>query len=65
MLSTIAKKRLIVCGDGTWNDRVSNDSPLTNVSKTSRLIKAADNEDGLQQVVSALVPLDSATLLMA
>ena len=37
-----AKKRLIVCCDGTWNDSISSDSPLTNVSRISRLITDID-----------------------
>nr|UPX44705.1 hypothetical protein FAC7G5_16 [Penicillium fuscum] len=36
------KKRLIVCCDGTWNDSISSDSPLTNVSRISRLITDID-----------------------
>ena len=36
------KKRLIGCCDGTWNDSISSDSPLTNVSRISRLITDID-----------------------
>lgn len=48
--STATKKRLIVCCDGTWNDSISGDSPLTNVSRISRLIQDTDN-DGVPQIV--------------
>ena len=44
------KKKLIVCCDGAWNDRISSDSPLTNVSRISRLITDTD-DDGIPQVV--------------
>ncbi|KAK6957090.1 hypothetical protein Daesc_002375 [Daldinia eschscholtzii] len=39
------KKRLFVCCDGTWNDAVSTDSPLTNVARLSRCIKAVSSEN--------------------
>jgi len=61
MHSTVVKKRLIVCCDGTWNDSVSNDSPLTNASRISRLSKAVDDEDGAQQVVSYQIGVGSGT----
>ena len=44
------KKRLIVCCDGTWNDSISTDSPLTNVSRISRLITDI-GDHGIPQVV--------------
>ena len=47
----LPKKRIIVCCDGTWNDSVNSDSPLTNVSRISRLISAVDDH-GVQQIVS-------------
>ncbi|CZR67961.1 uncharacterized protein PAC_17860 [Phialocephala subalpina] len=47
---SLSKKRLIVCCDGTWNDSISTDSPLTNVSRISRLIKDT-SEGGIPQVV--------------
>jgi uncharacterized protein (DUF2235 family) len=45
-----APKRIIVCCDGTWNDSVSSDSPLTNVARISRLI-ADTGKSGIAQVV--------------
>ncbi|ORY19624.1 hypothetical protein BCR34DRAFT_471960 [Clohesyomyces aquaticus] len=44
------EKRLVVCCDGTWNDSVSTDSPLTNVSRFSRCVEAI-GEDGILQIV--------------
>lgn len=44
-------KRLVVCCDGTWNDSVSTKSPLTNVSRISRCIKAVSDRDGVLQIV--------------
>jgi uncharacterized protein (DUF2235 family) len=47
------RKRLIVCWDGTWNDSVNSNNPLTNVSRISRLITATDGRNGkhIAQVV--------------
>ena len=47
------RKRLIVCCDGTWNDGVNSNNPLTNVSRISRLITATDGRNGeyIAQVV--------------
>jgi uncharacterized protein (DUF2235 family) len=44
------KKRLFVCCDGTFNDAIGNDDPLTNVSRISQCI-ADNNEEGVHQVV--------------
>jgi uncharacterized protein (DUF2235 family) len=48
--STQSKKHLFVCCDGTWNDSVSTDSPLTNVSRLSRCVKEVA-DDGTMQIV--------------
>ena len=57
----IPRKRIIVCCDGTWNDSVSSDSPLTNVSRISRLITAVDERNGLQQILSYYTGVGSGT----
>ena len=44
------KKRLVICCDGTWNNSVSTDSPLTNVSKLSRYTDDIA-ADGMPQTV--------------
>ncbi|KAL3483083.1 hypothetical protein BJX62DRAFT_245232 [Aspergillus germanicus] len=44
------QKRLILCCDGTWNDSISTDSPLTNVSRITRCIPAVSNS-GIPQIV--------------
>lgn len=56
----LPKKRIIVCCDGTWNDSVSSNSPLTNVSRISRLITAVDVY-GMQQIVSYHTGIGSGT----
>ncbi|KAH7394879.1 hypothetical protein DE146DRAFT_764489 [Phaeosphaeria sp. MPI-PUGE-AT-0046c] len=43
-------KRLIVCCDGTWNDSVSTNNPLTNVARFSRCIEER-TQDGILQIV--------------
>ena len=58
--SPLPKKRIIVCCDGTWNDSVNSDSPLTNVSRISRLISAVDMY-GMQQIVSYHTGIGSGT----
>ncbi|KAF2466113.1 uncharacterized protein BDR25DRAFT_377820 [Lindgomyces ingoldianus] len=50
MVPQQSKKRLVVCCDGTWNDSVSTDNPLTNVSRLSRCVEEIA-EDGILQVV--------------
>lgn len=47
------RKRLIICCDGTWNDSINSNNPLTNVSRISRLITATDGRNGehIAQVV--------------
>jgi uncharacterized protein (DUF2235 family) len=44
------RKRLILCCDGTWNDSISTDYPLTNVSRITRCIPAVD-KSGIPQIV--------------
>jgi uncharacterized protein (DUF2235 family) len=44
------RKRLILCCDGTWNDSISTDSPLTNVSRITRCIPAV-GKSGIPQIV--------------
>ncbi|KEQ68180.1 hypothetical protein M436DRAFT_30098, partial [Aureobasidium namibiae CBS 147.97] len=44
------KKRIFVCCDGTWNDSISTDSPLTNVSRFARCVKEVA-KDGTMQIV--------------
>jgi uncharacterized protein (DUF2235 family) len=43
-------KRLIVCCDGTWNDSISTNNPLTNVARFSRCVEDRA-EDGVLQIV--------------
>ena len=45
-------KRIIVCCDGTENDSISTDNPLTNVSRLSRCIDTEPrfDEDFVQMV---------------
>ncbi|KAK7192319.1 uncharacterized protein CC84DRAFT_1251437 [Paraphaeosphaeria sporulosa] len=43
-------KRLILCCDGTWNDSVSTNNPLTNVARFSRIIEERA-ADGVLQIV--------------
>src|ERR1700760_911242 len=54
------RKRLVVCCDGTWNDSVSTESPLTNVSRFSRCVKDVA-DDGIPQVVSYHIGVGSGT----
>lgn len=42
------KKRLVVCCDGTYNNSVSTDNPLTNVARLSRCIDDVDKDGTLQ-----------------
>jgi uncharacterized protein (DUF2235 family) len=51
--STRSKKRLFVCCDGTWNDSVSTDSPLTNVSRLSRCVKEVADDGTIPSVLHA------------
>ena len=44
------KKRLVICCDGTWNNSVSSNNPLTNVSRISRCIEDVA-ADGVLQIV--------------
>ncbi|KAF2012979.1 hypothetical protein BU24DRAFT_323039, partial [Aaosphaeria arxii CBS 175.79] len=53
-------RRLVVCCDGTWNDSISTESPITNVSRISRLIKAV-GDDGVPQILSYQVGIGSGT----
>src|SRR5437763_1948195 len=57
---TTPRKRLIICCDGTWNNSISTDSPLTNVSRISRCIPCADSK-GILQVVSYYTGIGSGT----
>lgn len=43
-------KRLILCCDGTWNDSISTNNPLTNVARFSRCVKER-TKDGILQIV--------------
>ncbi|KAF2415751.1 hypothetical protein EJ08DRAFT_739706 [Tothia fuscella] len=43
-------KRLIICCDGTWNDSVSTNNPLTNVARFSRCVNDRTNT-GILQIV--------------
>ncbi len=43
-------KRLIVCCDGTWNDSISTNNPLTNVARFSRCVEDRTEDDILQIV---------------
>ena len=46
------KKRIIVCCDGTWNNGIASESPLTNVSRIARSVnEIADDGTGMLQVV--------------
>jgi uncharacterized protein (DUF2235 family) len=56
----VPKKRLIVCCDGTWNDSISTDSPLTNVARISRCIPGV-SDSGVIQVVSYYTGVGSGT----
>ncbi|KAL9616599.1 MAG: hypothetical protein Q9160_008544 [Pyrenula sp. 1 TL-2023] len=47
---TQPKKRLVICCDGTWNNSVSTDSTLTNVSRLSRCVQDVA-DDGVAQIV--------------
>jgi len=47
------KKRIVVCCDGTWNDSISTDNPMTNVAKISRCIKSVADDDCVQIVYYA------------
>ena len=44
------RRRLIVCMDGTWNDGINSDNPLTNVARFARCVGAGnyEDEDGVQ-----------------
>ncbi|KAF2817752.1 uncharacterized protein BDZ99DRAFT_374890 [Mytilinidion resinicola] len=55
-----ANKRLIVCCDGTWNDSISTDSPVTNVSRISRCIPGL-SDTGVVQLVSYHTGVGSGT----
>ena len=56
----VAIRRLIVCCDGTWNDSISTESPLTNVSRISRCIPNI-GENGVVQLVSYYTGVGSGT----
>jgi hypothetical protein len=60
-----AKKRLIVCCDGTWNDSISTDSPLTNVARISRCIPGVSGShvggSHVVQIVSYYTGIGSGT----
>ena len=43
-------KRLILCCDGTWNDSISTNNPLTDVARFSRIVEERA-EDGVLQIV--------------
>jgi hypothetical protein len=43
-------KRLVLCCDGTWNDSVSTNNPLTNVARFSRIVEERA-ADGVLQIV--------------
>ena len=49
-LTRVPQKRLIICCDGTFNDSVSTNDPLTNVSRLSRCIDDV-GADGTPQIV--------------
>lgn len=34
-----------MCLDGTWNDGINSDNPLTNVARFARCLKAGDYDD--------------------
>ncbi|KAE8440705.1 hypothetical protein EG329_006791 [Mollisiaceae sp. DMI_Dod_QoI] len=53
-------KRIIVCCDGTWNDSISTDSPLTNVARISRCIPGI-SASGIVQIVSYYCGIGSGT----
>ena len=42
------KKRLVICCDGTYNNSVSTDNPLTNVPRLSRCIDEVADDGTLQ-----------------
>jgi hypothetical protein len=44
------KKRLFICCDGTWQDGVNNNGPITNVSRLARCVKNVAG-DGYLQIV--------------
>lgn len=46
----LSRRRLIICCDGTWDNSIGKDDPLTNVSRLSRCIDDIA-EDGVPQVV--------------
>lgn len=39
------RRRLIVCLDGTWNDGINTDKPLTNVARFARCLKTGAYEN--------------------
>lgn len=39
------RKRLIVCLDGTWNDGINSENPLTNVARFARCVEADVYDD--------------------
>jgi uncharacterized protein (DUF2235 family) len=43
-------KRLILCCDGTWNDSISTNNPLTNVARFSRCVEERTDK-GILQIV--------------
>ena len=45
------KKRLVICCDGTSNNSISTDRPLTNVSRLSRCIDDVADNGGTLQVI--------------
>ena len=45
------KKRLVICCDGTYNNSVSTENPLTNVSRLSRCIDDIADNGGTLQVI--------------
>lgn len=48
------RKRLIVCLDGTRNDGINSDNPLTNVARFARCVKAEDyDKDAGVQIVQS------------
>lgn len=46
----LIKKRFFICCDGTWQDGVNNDGPLTNVARFARCLKPR-SQDGFLQIV--------------
>lgn len=46
-----SQRRLIVCCDGTENDSISTNNPLTNVARLSRSLQTGVDEDGFVQIV--------------